>query len=82
MGRTGAHILVETLADEGVEVIFGYPGGAVLDIFAELYHSPMKFVLCRHEQGATHMADGYARPRGLSSRKRGRSGLRIFAFRS
>ncbi len=62
--RTGAQCVVQGLEEAGCKAIFGYPGGAVLDIFAQLYHSPMKFVLCRHEQGATHMADGYARATG------------------
>lgn len=62
--RTGAKTIVEGLEAAGCETLFGLPGGAVLDIFAELYHSPIKFVLARHEQGATHMADGYARATG------------------
>ncbi len=61
----GAEILVESLKREGVEVIFGYPGGAVLPIFDVLYEEPsLKFVLTRHEQGASHAADGYARSTG------------------
>ena len=62
--RTGAECVVQGLQDAGVKTLFGLPGGAVLDIFAELYHSPMDFILARHEQGATHMADGYARATG------------------
>ena len=61
---TGAQIFHEMLKAEGVEIIFGYPGGAVLPIFDALYQSPIKFVLTRHEQGAAHMADGYARSTG------------------
>lgn len=64
MKLTGAKILIECLKREGVEVIFGYPGGAVLPIFDVLYDSPIKFVLTRHEQGAAHAADGYARATG------------------
>ncbi|MGE4358201.1 MAG: biosynthetic-type acetolactate synthase large subunit [Candidatus Omnitrophota bacterium] len=64
MKLTGAKILVESLLKEGVEVIFGYPGGAVLPIFDVLYDSPIKFILTRHEQGAAHAADGYARATG------------------
>jgi len=62
---SGAQILVQFLKDEGVEVIFGYPGGAVLHIYDELYQQDdIKHILVRHEQGATHMADGYARATG------------------
>ncbi|OQX86218.1 MAG: acetolactate synthase, large subunit, biosynthetic type [Candidatus Omnitrophica bacterium 4484_70.2] len=61
----GAKILVECLKREGVEVIFGYPGGAVLPIFDVLYDEPsIKFILTRHEQAASHAADGYARSTG------------------
>ncbi len=62
---TGAQIIVEALKREGVEVIFGYPGGAVIDIYDELYRTPdIKHVLVRHEQGAAHAADGLARSTG------------------
>jgi acetolactate synthase-1/2/3 large subunit len=64
MRMTGAQILIESLLKEGVEVIFGYPGGAVLPIFDVLYDAPIKFVLTRHEQAAAHAADGYARSTG------------------
>ncbi len=58
-------MIVEALKKEGVEVIFGYPGGAVIDIYDELYKTPeIKHVLVRHEQGAAHAADGYARSTG------------------
>jgi acetolactate synthase-1/2/3 large subunit len=58
-------MVVEALKKERVEVIFGYPGGAVLDIYDEIYKTPeIKHVLVRHEQGATHAADGYARSTG------------------
>ncbi len=62
--RTGARCLVEGLELEGCKVIFGYPGGAILEVFNELYNAPFKFVLPRHEQGAAHMADAYARATG------------------
>ena len=62
--RTGAHLLTEVLHNEGVEYIFGYPGGSIIPIFDVLPESPIKFILTRHEQGATHMADGYARATG------------------
>ncbi len=60
----GAKILIESLIREGVEVIFGYPGGTVIPIFDCLYDSPIKFILTRHEQAAAHAADGYARSTG------------------
>ena len=62
--RSGAQALVEALAKAGTEVLFGYPGGAVLDIFNCLPDAPFQFVLGRHEQGSVHMADGYARSTG------------------
>ena len=61
---SGAEILVEQLKREGVEVIFGYPGGVLLGIFDVLYDADIDFVLTRHEQGAAHAADGYARSTG------------------
>ena len=62
---TGAEIVIHALADQGVEVIFGYPGGAVLPIYDEIFkQSGIKHYLVRHEQGATHMAEGYARSSG------------------
>lgn len=63
--KTGAEIFVESLEREGVEIMFGIPGGAVLPIFDKIYDSKkIKFILTRHEQGAAHMADGYARATG------------------
>ena len=63
--RTGAQIVLESLLREGVEVIFGYPGGAVINLYDELINYPqIKHVLVRHEQGAIHAADGYARATG------------------
>lgn len=65
MELTGAEILVRCLKDEGVEYVFGYPGGAVLFIYDALYQqADVKHILVRHEQGATHAADGYARSTG------------------
>ncbi|MDD2767698.1 MAG: acetolactate synthase 3 large subunit [Methylococcus sp.] len=62
---SGAEILVQCLKDEGVEYIFGYPGGAVLHIYDALFkQDDVKHILVRHEQGATHAADGYARSTG------------------
>jgi acetolactate synthase-1/2/3 large subunit len=60
----GSLILLESLKREGVEVIFGYPGGQVLPIFDALYDFDIKMILTRHEQGAAHAADGYARATG------------------
>jgi len=62
--RTGAQILWEALHREGVEVVFGYPGGAIMPAYDALLDSPIRHVLVRHEQGAAHMADGYARVSG------------------
>ena len=64
MMRTGAQILWEALRREGVEVVFGYPGGAIMPAYDALLDSPIRHVLVRHEQGASHMADGYARVSG------------------
>jgi acetolactate synthase-1/2/3 large subunit len=61
---TGAHILWEILVREGVEVVFGYPGGAIMPAYDALLEHPIRHVLVRHEQGAAHMADGYARASG------------------
>ena len=61
----GAQIVVEALKRQGVEYIFGYPGGACMPIFDALVDAPeQKIILVRHEQGATHMADGYAKETG------------------
>ena len=62
--KSGAKSLIESLEKCGVEYIFGYPGGAAMPIFDALYDSKLKLILVRHEQGATHMADGYARATG------------------
>jgi len=62
--KPGAKILVESLQREGTEIIFGYPGGVVLPIYDELYDSPLRHILVRHEQAAAHAADGYARASG------------------
>ena len=64
MKLKGTEILLKALEEEKVEIIFGYPGGAVLDIYDQLYKSNMKHILVRHEQGAVHAADGYARATG------------------
>ncbi|MBI3012770.1 MAG: biosynthetic-type acetolactate synthase large subunit [Elusimicrobia bacterium] len=64
MEKTGAEILVECLEREGVDLLFGIPGGVNLPFFDKLYDSKIRVILTRHEQGATHMADGYARATG------------------
>jgi len=64
MKLKGTQILFKALEEEKVDIIFGYPGGAVLDIYDQLYKSDMKHILVRHEQGAVHAADGYARATG------------------
>ena len=64
MIKAGAEILWECLAREGVEVVFGYPGGANMPIYDAMLNYPVHHVLVRHEQGAAHMADGYARSSG------------------
>ena len=62
---SGAEIVVRCLVDQGVDVLFGYPGGAVLPIYDALFHEPkLRHVLVRHEQGAAHAAEGYARSTG------------------
>jgi acetolactate synthase-1/2/3 large subunit len=60
----GSDIIIESLKKENVEVMFGYPGGVVIPIFHSLFNAPFKFILSRHEQGAVHAADGYARASG------------------
>jgi acetolactate synthase-1/2/3 large subunit len=64
MKLTGAQIFFECLKAEGVDVIFGLPGGAVIDIYDEMPKHDIRHILVRHEQGAAHMADGYARATG------------------
>ena len=65
MGRTGSELVIEALTAEGVEVVFGFPGGVVIPLFDRLYSAEaLRVVLTRHEQGAVHAADGYARSTG------------------
>src|SRR5580692_7856734 len=61
---TGSEIVWATLVGEGVSDVFGYPGGAILPIYDAMRKFPIRHILVRHEQGATHMADGYARASG------------------
>ncbi len=63
-GKTGAQIVWEVLVAEGVDVVFGYPGGAIMPTYDAMPGYPIRHVLVRHEQGAAHMADGYARASG------------------
>src|SRR5687768_446230 len=64
MKLRGAHIIWKCLVEQGVDTVFGYPGGAILPAYDALLDHPIRHVLVRHEQGATHMADGYARASG------------------
>lgn len=64
MNLKGTQILLQILKEEKVDTIFGYPGGSVIDIYDELYRSDIRHILVRHEQGAVHAADGYARASG------------------
>ena len=66
MKMTGAQILVETLIEQGVDTVFGFPGGMVVDIYDKLYdkQDKIKHILTAHEEGAVHSADGYARATG------------------
>jgi acetolactate synthase I/II/III large subunit len=61
---SGAEIVVRSLIDQGVDTMFGYPGGVILPFFDRLYDAPIRFIIPRHEQGGAHMADGYARASG------------------
>ncbi|HLG27928.1 MAG TPA: thiamine pyrophosphate-binding protein, partial [Paenisporosarcina sp.] len=60
----GADVLIQSLKQQGVDLIFGYPGGAVLPIYDAIHKNPIRHVLARHEQGAIHAAEGYARVSG------------------
>jgi acetolactate synthase-1/2/3 large subunit len=64
IGCKGGEVFHQMLLEEGVQILFGIPGGSVIPIFDVLYDSPIRFILTRHEQGACHMADGYARSTG------------------
>ena len=66
MELTGAQIVIECLKEQGVDTVFGYPGGAILNVYDELYkhQDEIRHVLTSHEQGASHAADGYARSTG------------------
>src|SRR5438309_9450010 len=64
MKLTGAQALIKSLEMEGVEVMFGLPGGAILPVYDPIIDSPIRHILVRHEQGAGHMAEGYAHVTG------------------
>src|SRR5512133_3148867 len=74
MKKTGAEIVWECLTREGVEVVFGYPGGANMPIYDAMLSYPIHHVLVRHEQSGAHMADGYARATGKVGVALGTSG--------
>ena len=78
MQLTGAEIIVECLKEQGVDTVFGYPGGAILNVYDALYEykDQITHVLTSHEQGASHAADGYARATGNRNR------YRIHGFRT
>ena len=80
---TGAQIVLECLKEQGVDTVFGYPGGAILNIYDELYKQKKDFthILTSHEQGASHAADGYARSTGNVKTVRVRSLLNHFMKR-
>ena len=91
MQLNGAEILIECLKEQGVDTVFGYPGGAILNVYDELYkHSnEIRHILTSHEQGASHAADGYARATGKvgvcwtwSNKSRNRNRDRIYGFYS
>ena len=64
MLMNGAQAILESLRREEAEIVFGYPGGAVLDLYDAVYQAKFPHILTRHEQGAVHAADGYARATG------------------
>jgi acetolactate synthase-1/2/3 large subunit len=64
MKMPGAKMVVEALKREGVEAVFGYPGGTIMPFFDFLHREDIRMILARHEQGAVHAADGYARASG------------------
>ena len=66
MQLNGAEIVIECLKEQGVDTVFGYPGGAILNVYDELYkhRDEIRHILTSHEQGAAHAADGYARATG------------------
>lgn len=83
--RSGSELLVEALLKEGTELLFGYPGGAVLPLYDTFYDGKIKHILARHEQGAVHAAEGYARVSGITWRscsyQRSRSNKRYYRYR-
>ena len=64
MRMSGAQMVVRSLEELGVDTVFGLPGGTVIPLYDSLYDSPIRHILARHEQGAAHGADGYARASG------------------
>jgi hypothetical protein len=74
MRMPGAKMVVESLKREGVEVVFGYPGGTIMPFFDFLHREDIRMILNRHEQGAVHAADGYARASGKVHHRSGPGG--------
>ena len=64
MKLSGAQAIIKVLLEQGVDTVFGYPGGQVIPLYNALYDAPLRNVLTAHEQGAVHAADGYARASG------------------
>ncbi len=64
MKLSGSRIIIETLLEQGVDIVFGYPGGAIMPLYDALYDAPLRHILTVHEQGSAHAADGYARASG------------------
>lgn len=64
MAKKAAHVLIECLMEHGVDTVFGYPGGAIMPVYDALYDSSLRHILVRHEQGAAHAAEGYAKASG------------------
>ena len=79
MQLNGAEIVIECLKEQGVDTVFGYPGGAILNVYDELYkhRDEIRHILTSHEQGASHAADGYARATGKVGVCLATSGRRI-----
>ena len=80
---TGAQIVLECLKEQGVDTVFGYPGGAILNIYDELYKQKKDFthILTSHEQGASHAADGYARSTGKVGVRSDPLSFRLYCIR-
>ena len=82
MQINGSQIMIECLLEQGVDTIFGYPGGSILNVYDELYRyqDRIRHVLTSHEQGASHAADGYARATGRTGVVLATSGWRVYGI--